>query len=418
MTDYYVDPANGSNSNDGTGVDDALADLSRWNADGSATLSAGDTVYIRGYDAVGAAVTTWFNPSRQGDVNGEPITITGYRDETPRFDTSGSNMNSVYAYEIQNWVFRGIEFAGGADFGLLVSGDPGDRGNDVLVENCVAHGYGSAGFRLRTECANVTFRNCHSYGQTDGGSGDGFTVNDRADNLLFEDCTATYNADDGFDMYDARPVDGGATFRRCFAGFNGYEFGTTNVVGNGNGFKLGGVGSGGDTGGHTLERCVAYRNDRRGFDGNNADNPLSVYHCTAWDTGVGFRRTGDGAEHVYRNNLAWGNDAATSFNGSVDSRGNSWDLDVGDPLFRDTATDEDGTPATPGEFLRLDADSPAIGAGTSVAAMADGDGRNPDLGAFQFAASDGAEDRTASLNYYDGSTWNRVETTVLFRSDS
>jgi hypothetical protein len=193
----------------------------------------------------------------------------------------------------------------------------------------------------------------------------------------FRDCVAYRNADDGFDCYRADP-ERPTTFKGCIAYKNGSD-GEGNT-GDGNGFKMAG---GWQTGGNVAQFCVAYDNTARGFDTNGGSEEVTFQHCTSFRNGTyGFQFTGDtDSDHVAQNCLSWGNKKANLANEwNVTSGNNSWDLNIGDPLFRSTDA------STP-QFLRLSQESPAVDVGVDVGLRFSG--KAPDLGAYEYQKEDG-----------------------------
>lgn len=400
MTTYYIDPANGDNGNEGTSLETAFADFHPVSFDGKASLEPGDTVKCRGQDAVGSAITGKFDSYRLGDVNGDPIVIEPYQDENPVVD--GADMDDSIPFHLnrgQNFVIRGLEIKNGSDRGLQIRSTSADQpavGN--LIENCHSHHNGGSGFIVSEHAHNNRFVDCLAEEQQDPGSGDGFQAaggTSPTDNE-FIDCVARNNADDGFDMWDGEH----SYLLRCEATGNGET--SNGQTGDGNGYKLGNDFDS-SSGGHRLERCLAWKNTERGFNTNASSIPNEIVNCTAWNTGTGFR-TVDNADNVFRNNIAADNSSDTSFGVESDDTSNTWNLGIEDPSFAST------DPST-SEFLRLSADSPCIDAGEDV--EMDYNGEAPDLGAFEYQATSSTD---AQLKFYDGSIWQTVDTVVKYKS--
>ncbi|HTN21455.1 MAG TPA: right-handed parallel beta-helix repeat-containing protein [Pelobium sp.] len=85
----------------------------------------------------------------------------------------------------------------------------------------------------------------------------------------FNNCTATHNSDDGWDLY-GQPYK--VTITNCTAQNNGYG---TN--GDGNGFKLG---SAGQSVPHTVTNCIANNNAGHGYDGNGNTGHITTTGST------------------------------------------------------------------------------------------------------------------------------------------
>jgi len=296
---------------------------------------------------------------------GNPVTIRGREDprtgqsshiQFPHYpnqsDDSGIEIRSPYVH------FRRFELSGSGWKGLNLDGNP----HDCLLEELDAHDNYLWAIMVQNT-TNVVVRSCDSHHNA-GGSGenaDGFNGTG-SNNCLFENCRAWANADDGWDLWQGTDH----TLRNCWAWNNG-----SGSEGDGNGFKLGNPDSAG--GGHRVERCIAFNNNRHGFTWNRAENGIEMYN----NTSVGnerhnylFRDTGP---HVLKNNISA--NGSVSVDSNLEQTANSWGLGIDDPQFR--SFDIQST-----EFLRLGAESPAINAGTSVGLAYSGDA--PDIGAFEF----------------------------------
>ena len=132
-----------------------------------------------------------------------------------------------------------------------------------------------------------------AFGGTDnGGDADGFACKlFPGPGTEFYGCRAWLNSDDNWDLYMVyHPV----VIDHCWAYKGGYtESGT--LIGNGNGFKLGGGGTSGgaafsqSVGAHVVRNCVAFDNGHKGFDQNNAYEGMYVLNCTGWGNEYNFR---------------------------------------------------------------------------------------------------------------------------------
>ncbi|MEF8856363.1 MAG: right-handed parallel beta-helix repeat-containing protein [Haloarculaceae archaeon] len=397
MTDYYL-ATDGSDSNAGT-KDQPFASLQTL----LSALSAGDNGYIRGgnYYPTGFA-----DGSDQQGSDGSPIRLQAYDGETVVCDFSNDTYGGMRLWSCSYWELRDFEIRNAPSYGLYLFG-----GTDFCtIENVTVDGSGGdsetsgAGIYLYNAPDN-TVRNCVSKNNYDpssgGGNADGFGA-EGSPRSLFEDCVAHGNSDDGFDLWKAE----NETLRRCVAHGNGYDP-DGNEAGDGNGFKLGG---GSTSGGHRVERCVSYRNATRGFHYNEADVPVEVYNCTAWDNPRNYWFAE--VQHVLRNNIS--SQGEVTLGSAVDHAYNTWNLGITSPSF------ESIDPSS-SDFLRLASDSPAIDAGTDVGLSFDGEA--PDLGAYEMSSDSGGDSSTSSptlrvattdgtfqagtVNYYDGSAWTR-----------
>ena len=104
--------------------------------------------------------------------------------------------------------------------------------------------------------------------KTDGENADGFATKlSIGPGNWFENCSADYNSDDGYDLYYAGNA---VKFYNCEASYNGVN------NGNGNGFKIGGNYTADN---HYLENCTSTNNKLRGFDQNNNTGALTLVNC-------------------------------------------------------------------------------------------------------------------------------------------
>jgi len=377
------------------------------------TLSAGDTGYVRG----GTYTPTGFaDGSGQQGTESDPIVLQAVAGEDVVFDFGGDSYGGLRLWNCAYWELRGFTVRNAPSYGVYLFGGT----HHSVVESITVDGSGGdsntsgAGIYLYNAPDNVV-RNCVSRNNYDpssgGGNADGF-ASEGSPRSLFADCVSHGNSDDGFDFWQAE----NDTIRRCVAFDNGYAPDGT-AAGDGNGFKLGG----GDTSGnHRVERCVSYRNAVQGFHYNEADLPVDVYNCTAWDNPTNFWFAD--VAHVLRNNLSA--EGSESLGSAVDDAANSWNLGIDQPSFAST------DPSSP-DFLRLSTDSPAIDAGTDVGLSFAGEA--PDLGAYETGADDpgsggtgdtgttgdptlrvatatgdgGVAFETGTLSVYDGSEWVR-----------
>lgn len=387
MTDYYIDPANGDNSNAGTSLDAAFADFGPVNSGGGSALTAGDRCFVR--DTAQIPSSGFCYLSGQGSTSGDEILITGWQDERPVLDGSdGTNAHAfnvdgsanvenvtIRQFEVQNFDQNAVRMWGATkqcEVVDLIGHDNGQGGSTGVT--VIINGGGTAG----DSNGNVV-RGCVSYNNQAGGNSDGFVVNNNASNALFEDCISVHDPDDGFDAFDSDDASP-STFRRCVAINSGSTYDGSST-GNGNGFKMGG---GAGTGGHTIERCVAIGVDGTGFYDNGADVSLTFRNNTAVRAGAdGFHTWG--SNHVLRNNIAVesASDNYEDAGSSNDDAFNTWNLGI-TPTFRsESLTDDDKFPADR-HFLRLVEGDAAINAGDPGTADSVSSRGIPDLGAYEY----------------------------------
>ena len=82
---------------------------------------------------------------------------------------------------------------------------------------------------------------------------------------------------------------------------NGYNDALVPSEGDGNGFKLGGSGTG--DGNHLVWNNLAWHNFASGFDDNSAHIPVTLYNNTAYTNGTNFAFY-SAVANILRNNLA------------------------------------------------------------------------------------------------------------------
>lgn len=405
MTDYYIDPANGSNTNDGTAVTDAWADFAPIDSYDSpkVTLGPGDRVLIRDTGTVTgptADLRDW------DGTDSAPIVITNYQDESPVIDFSGEtfgfDLRANGHIIIENLTARNTD----EDIVNIRNG-----AHDHVIRNCVFHSYGLGGttghgVEIR-DGHDLLIENVECYDGSSGGNSDGFLMGRGSTNVTFRDCIAHHNSDDGWDMKGKDGRDPGTgTLIDCIAYRNGANL-DGSATGNGVGFKCGNVSYDGD-GGHTYIRCVAFDNDFFGFDGSDADVALTYHNCTSVRNRKHNWFVDDKADHEWVNCIAQECRAETDVNidrGTVTTC--NWD---GIGSMDGTTVEFLSDDPTSTEFMRLPDGSQAIDAGTDVGLPYSGDA--PDWGAFEYestaGATSGATAGSAVLRVYTGSGWKRA----------
>ena len=411
VADYYVAP---------TGDDDAAgtfeAPFATWEKL-SDVMQAGDLAYIRGgtyRNTKPLPFDDWSPVCRFSNLDGtesEPIRIWAYPGEHPVLDMSdipetsvSTGMIGVFVSSSAHVWFRGLRVTGlqqNHDGNHDVStGWATYEASNITIENCEVDHIGGYGFTNGTDSNNNLYRNCDVHHCADefstgyefgGANGFGQTGNTGSTNTTYSGCRAWWNSDDGFDFFDD---DGFITVENSWAFWNGYIPDTFDAGGDGQGFKMGPN--------HTdmpttflrvMTNCLAVQNLAMGFDQNDANCLFHVYNNTAYDneTGGFFFPYHEGIEHIFRNNVSYGNggsDVNSGRTGWTDDH-NTWNGGV-------TASDEDfaGLDASvltaprqedgslPDiDLLHLAAGSDLIDAGVDVGLPYSG--AAPDLGAFE-----------------------------------
>ncbi|MFO1489143.1 MAG: hypothetical protein U1F65_11770, partial [Verrucomicrobiota bacterium] len=171
--------------------------------------------------------------------------------------------------------------------------------------------------------------------------------------------------------------------------------------GNGNGFKLGGNGSGGESKGtHYAYNCVAFAHKVNGFTQNSHKDGNVVINCLSFTNGAsGYNyffegSLNSGKQNVFKNNVGIRRKASSSGNNFIEDNGpleqnNTWNLsvtaDVADYLsLLESAAKAPRQPdgSLPVGFARLVSGSDLIDQGVNVGLPFNGTA--PDLGPFEF----------------------------------
>lgn len=181
-----------------------------------------------------------------------------------KINISGGTLNAAgagsWAVKVNGsyWNIQNMRITGGPSSGLVFQ-----TGGNNYVNNVTADYNGNTGIQVYNGAYNVSVNNCNSNQNYDVSAGgedaDGFAckLSSGAGNQ-FNNCYASYNSDDGWDLYgNPQPVKiTGCTAERNGKGSNG----------DGNGFKLG---SSGQSIAHTITNCVAnYNSPGWGFTRN------------------------------------------------------------------------------------------------------------------------------------------------------
>jgi hypothetical protein len=245
--------------------------------------------------------------------------------------------------------------------------------------------------------AFITVINCDSYGNYDpnsnGGDADGFAAKLHCgQGIVFMGCRSWENSDDAWDLFE---TDASVIISNCWAWKSAQIIGQ----GNGNGFKLGGDGTGGSSKGtHYAYNCVAFGCKVNGFTQNSHKDGLVVQNCLSFSNGTsGYNyymegSLNSGKQNIFKNNVgvqrptSGGNFIAD--NNPVEVN-NSWNLAVtantADYLsLLDTAAKAPRKPdgSLPDVFARLVSGSDLIDKGVDVGLPFNGSA--PDLGPYEF----------------------------------
>jgi parallel beta-helix repeat protein len=390
-TTYYVAP-NGSDANSGTNLAAPFASP----ANAVALAVAGDTVYLRGGTY---PITASVKPAHAGTA-ASFCTIAAYPGEKPILNATGNTVDGGLYISKDYWHAIGIEVENCSGHGIVISG-----GGSNILEGCAAHDGADDGIYITGAGHDNLILNCDSYRNfkpPNGQDGDGFAMKTgNGPGNVYRGCRSWDNADDGYDFYD--DVTNFVVLDHCWSFHNGYNLWNApgEWQGNGNGFKLGGAGT---EAAHLVMNCLAFINNHKGFDQNNATGGMTIYNCTGFSNQIDFsfpEPLAAGTTNVLKNNLAYlffqGTNSAvygwtninTSSAAPLVMASNSWQG------FNVTATDFAGLDASTATnarnadyslpnlaFLRLAAGSKLIDAGVNVGLPYNG--AAPDLGAFEY----------------------------------
>lgn len=283
---YYVSPT-GNDSNPGT-IDAPFYNISA----AVALAKAGDTIYVRGgkynYNAT-------IRLEQSGTAE-KRIHLFAYPGEHPELDFSTQPYGASYrAFLLKGnyWYIKGLEIHHAGDNGIKV------EGSYNIIEQCSTHHCGDTGIQLGfghvfsdsfpgvakndgTYCAYNLILNCDSYYNYDpdsnGGDADGFACKmHNGIGNVFRGCRAWYNSDDGWDLFE---TDFAVVIDSCWTWKSGVG------QGNGNGFKLGGDGTGGASWGtHIVTNSIAFGHKVNGFTNNSHKDGTVIVNCLSFSNG-------------------------------------------------------------------------------------------------------------------------------------
>jgi hypothetical protein len=386
---------NGSDSNPGT-LAQPFATLTR----AIALSGPGATIYVRGGTHY---YSSTIRIEHSGSL-GAPIRLWAFPGEQPVIDFSSqpygaANRGFLLTTNGNWWDFKGLEICHAGDNGIKV------EGSHLRFEQCVFHHNGDTGLQIgfsHTAVNNINLAafieviNCDSYlnydSDSNGGDADGFAAKLHCgQGIVFSGCRAWENSDDAWDLFE---TDASVVITNCW----GWKSGVGQ--GNGNGFKLGGNGSGGDSKGtHHAYNCVSFGHKVNGFTQNSHKDGVVVLNCLAFsngNSGYNYFMEGSlnsGKQNVFKNNASLPR-SGTNTGGFIEDNGplqlnNSWNLavTVNSADFADIAETAAKAPrqadgSLPTGFARLVPGSDLIDKGVDVGAPFNGTA--PDLGAFEY----------------------------------
>ncbi|MBN2545954.1 MAG: DUF1565 domain-containing protein [Spirochaetes bacterium] len=415
--EYFVSPS-GNDSYPGT-----ISQPFYTVAKAVSVATQGNVIYVRGgtyyYDTM---VTL-----SQSGTSSDMIMIVNYPGEHPVFDFSNqlyASENRAFLLTGNYWYLKGLEICYAGDNGIKL------EGNNNIIEQCVLHHNGDSGIQLGfghdfseshpgipendgSYCANNTIINCDAYFNFDfdskGGDADGFACKmHNGMGNVFIGCRAWHNSDDGWDLYE---TDYAVEIINCWTWHNGdktdfdaiylEKMGVpmSSFSGNGNGFKLGGDGTGGQSKGtHIVKNCISFDNNfasKKGFDQNSHKGGVIVHNCISFGNGYNYMfetNPTDGAVQEFKNCVSFNHQAAMEYEFSSETvfDHNSWNLSVtadssdylslSESLAMASRQSDGSLPNN--NFARLSTGSDLIDAGVDVGLPYNG--TSPDLGAIEY----------------------------------
>ena len=327
---YYISPQ-GNDNNEGT-FDSPWYNLQK----AVNTMVPGDTVICRGgvyYPTMkqdGTKTTVRLNAKGSADkwftIKNYPgeFPVLNFRDQPKKVSVRGIQLNGNY------WHVYGLHITEAGDNGMKIEGSYNrierctfSYNDDTGLQLGFGHDFSASGFGSSNDgsyCAYNDIIDCDAYLNCDsdnyGSDADGFACKmHNGKGNRFIRCRAWDNADDAWDMFE---TDYAVYLIECWAWGSGRAnlFGwvqaSGSFQGNGNGIKLGGNGTGGNSKGiHEVWNCVAFNNNKtgsvKGFDQNSHGDGEKIINCLAFGNGYDFMFERAAANRTYHNNVCFGN---------------------------------------------------------------------------------------------------------------
>lgn len=251
------------------------------------SVQAGKTIYLKAgtYSYSSTIIIAEGNNGTSGAMKN----ISSYGDGTVTIDFSAMSENSSNRGIVlagNYWKVKDVTIKGAGDNGMLLAG------HYNIIDNCIFRENHDSGLQLSRYNTSYTtiskwpsnnlITGCLSTENMDSGreDADGFAAKlTCGEGNKFVNCRATYNCDDGWDLYtkdDTGPI-GVVVMDGCEASYNGKFTNGSTTGGDGNGFKLGD-----DTASvaHKLRNCVASYNAKNGYTGNGNPATFVMINCT------------------------------------------------------------------------------------------------------------------------------------------
>ena len=320
---YYVSPT-GNDSNTGS-ITSPWATLTKaWGY-----VSPGDVIYMRGGTYSFSTIQTL---NAKSGTAGNYISILPYPGEQPILTravtiTGGTWPMALVRLTNSDYVhIKGIEITGfeqDTALASICSGLSLYRSDNCIIEQVSSHHNGHG--ILVYESGNTQILYCdthHNYDPIDPlgtdpyGDGDGLEVTDMGEGTwtIIRGHRSWNNSDDGIDLWDSQK---GVTVEGCWTWNNGYQEDGITEGGDGNGIKLGRLGSGIDrytTHLRTIRNNVSFNNRQTGFNQNDTRCIIHLYNNTAFANPYGYHLFTMGtAVNQVRNNISFSNTSNGTF---------------------------------------------------------------------------------------------------------
>jgi hypothetical protein len=394
--DWFVAPT-GNDANPGT-LAAPFATLNK----AISVVQPGQTIFMRGGTYLPSSTIRITN---SGTANAR-IQLLAYPGETPYLNFTNqpygsNNRGLLFPTNINYWTVKGLEIGHAGDNGIKV------EGSHHRFEQLVLHHNGDTGIQIGFGhddvnpggqlAAFIEVVNCDSYlnfdSDSNGGDADGFAAKMHCgQGIVFNGCRAWENSDDGWDLFE---TDYSVVISNCWTWKSGV------AQGNGNGFKLGGNGAGGDSvGTHYAFNCVAFGHKVNGFTQNSHKDGVVIYNSLSYSNGAsGYNyfmegSLNSGKQNIFRNNVGIRRNPASSGNNFIEDnapieQNNTWNVAITPNAADYNSLTETAAKAPrqadgslPSGFARLVNGSDLIDQGVNVGQPFSGSA--PDLGPYEY----------------------------------
>lgn len=322
---YFISPGGNDTSGDGSFASPWFTINKAWTS-----ASAGDIIYCRGgtYEYDDDQVM-----SGKSGTAGNMINVWAYPGENPVFTRAGGEFGAVswpvglLKVSGANYVYlRDLRITGfeqDTALASICSGLTLYNSDNCIIERIESdhNGHGI----LVYECANPQILYCdthHNYdpidpfGSNPYGDGDGLEVTDmgQGTQTIIRGHRSWNNSDDGIDLWDSQMS---VTIDSCWTWNNGYREDGVTTGGDGNGIKLGRLGSDITKLTQTLRLVtnnLSFYNRQTGINENDTKCRIRLFNNTVYangDKGFIFFNLGGGI-HTAKNNISFSNPTGDS----------------------------------------------------------------------------------------------------------